>query len=93
MNLAKYVTWDSLLATGVGLLFGLAVGGHWDDFVMGCLAFSLAQYLAYGFVYMNRIDRNVRELLLYTQMRQDIEKILLKLQEAQKEAMKADERG
>ena len=93
MTLAKYVTWDSLIALAVGLLFGLAAGNHWNDFIIGCLAFSGAQYLAYGFIYLNRIDRNLQVLILRSELQKTVETAVRDLEALRKEVEKDADRG
>lgn len=91
MNLAKYVTWDTLMSTACGLCFGLVIGSQYG-FSMGCVAFSLAQYLCYGFIYMNRIDKNLQILILRTEVKKDLEIVTKRLEELRIEAEK-HERG
>ena len=93
MNLAKYITWDSIFVLAVGTAFGLGVGIRFDNFVLGCVAFSGAQYLAYGFVYMNRIDRNLQLLILRMEVRKDLDAAIKALEEIRKEAARHADRG
>ena len=91
MNLAKFVSWDTLITTACGLCFGLVVGGQ-QGFAWGCVAFSLAQYLCHGFIYMNRIDKNLQILILRTEVKKDLEAVTKRLEELRKEA-EQHERG
>lgn len=85
MNLARFVTWDTLITTAVGLLFGLTVGNHYSDWTLGCLAFSGAQYLMHNFIYLNRIDRNLQILILRTELKKSMDESMRHLEALRKE--------
>lgn len=91
MNLAKYVSWDTLISCAAGTLAALAVGGHYSDWVVGCWAFTGAQYLAYNFITLQRIDRNLQILCLRTELKKSVEEAMRDLEALRKEAARRDD--
>jgi hypothetical protein len=85
MNLAKYVTWDTLIGLSGGLLFGISAGNYFNSFTVGCWVFSAAQYLFYNFTYLTRIDLNLKILLMRSDVKADLESTIAKLEAMRKE--------
>jgi len=92
MNLAKHVSWDTITAVVAGLLFGVSAGMYFNSFTVGCWVFTGVQYLMYSFVYMLRIDRNLKHLLLLSTTHADVKALFEEMKKMQKEAERNAER-
>jgi hypothetical protein len=91
MNLAKYVSWDTILSVAGGLMAGLAIGSEYG-WVGGCWAGTGAQYLIHNFIVLNRIERNQQELMLRVRLHDSMETLVNKLEALRKEAELNNER-
>lgn len=91
MNLAKLVGWDWIISVGIGLLFGWGVGMR-TDFVLGCAAFTITQYTFMNFVYLTRLERHLRELVLVSRLKFDVEQLQKAVAVMKQEVEQHDER-
>jgi hypothetical protein len=91
MNLAKYVSWDTLISTAGGLLAGISIGAEYG-WLGGCWAFTGGQYLIHNFLVLNRIERNQQELLLRLKIHDSLDTLVNKLEALRKEAELNNER-
>jgi hypothetical protein len=91
MNLAKYVSWDTLISTAGGLLAGISIGAEYG-WLGGCWAFTGGQYLIHNFLVLNRIERNQQELMLRLKIHDSMEALVKKLGDLQKAAEQSNER-
>lgn len=91
MNLAKYVSWDTLLSVAGGLMAGVAIGSQYG-WTAGCWTFTGGQYLIHNFIVLHRIERNQKELLLRVRLHESMETLVNKLEALRKEAELNNER-
>ena len=91
MNLAKHVSWETLLTLGGALLAGVSVGAHYSDWVIGCWAFTGAQYLIHNFISLQRVDRNLQILCLRTELKKSVDEAIKDLEALRKEAARRDD--
>lgn len=91
MNLAKYVSWDTLISCGAGTVAALAIGTHYGDWVIACWAFTGAQYLMYNFITLQRIDTNLQILCLRTDLKNSVFEAMQELEALRKEVASRDD--
>jgi hypothetical protein len=91
MNLAKYVSWDTLISCGIGAVAAMAIGVHYGDWVIACWGFTGGQYLAYNFITLQRIDSNLQILCLRTELKKSMDEALKDLEAIRKEAARRND--
>lgn len=91
MNLAKHISWDTLLSCGIGAVAAVAIGLHYGDWVIACWGFTGGQYLGYNFITLQRIDRNLQILCLRTELDTSVKKAMQELEALRKEVAARDD--